>query len=445
MTDETHDPARTSWVASANGHPEFPVQNLPLGIFTPPKGTQPQGTQPNGGPRGGIAIGDSIFDIGAALDAGLFTGAARDAAEAASGRTLNALLEAGPAARQALRRAVSDLLDANGDGRVHASRVLHDASACTPHLPARVGNFTDFFAGINHVITAGSITRPDNPVLPNYRYVPVTYHSRASSVRVSGEDLRRPNGQRKPPEQAEPDFGPCRNLDYEIELGVWIGPGNPVGEPIPIGQAARHIAGFCLLNDWSARDIQIWESQPLGPFLGKSFSTFVSPWIVTAEALVPFRVPQPARPAGDPAPLPHLLDAGDQANGGVDIDFEVLIQSAKMRQDGTAPHRLSAVNAAVLYWTVAQMLAHHTSNGCNLMPGDLLGTGTLSGPDVGTEGCLLEMSRGGRKQIELGNGETRRYLEDGDDVIFHAHCHRPGHVSIGFGECRGQVGSALVL
>lgn len=426
------NPALTSWVASANGHPEFPIQNLPLGVFSPP----------GGGPRGGIAIGDSIFDIGAALELGLFAGAALEAAQAASGRSMNPLLEAGAAARQALRDAVSGLLATGGGGEAHATRILHDAPACTMHMPARVGNFTDFFAGINHVITAGRITRPDNPVLPNYRYVPVAYHSRASSVRVSGSPLKRPNGQRKLPTEDAPTFGPCRNLDYEIELGLWIGPGNEIGEPIPIADAGRHIAGFCLLNDWSARDIQSWESQPLGPFLGKSFSSFVSPWIVTAEALAPFRGPQPPRPAGDPAPLPHLLDATDQATGGLDIDFEVYIHTAKMRADGTKPHRLSAVNASVLYWTVAQMVAHHTSNGCNLVPGDLLGTGTLSGPDVGTEGCLLEMSRGGQKEIDLGNGETRRYLVDGDDIIFRAHCSRAGQVSIGFGECRGRIGAA---
>lgn len=432
MIDDTHEAGRTSWVESANGHAEFPIQNLPLGVFSPP----------GGGPRGGIAIGDRIFDIGAGLEQGLFAGPALEAAQAASGRSMNPLLEAGAGARQALRRAVSDLLATGGAGAPHADAILHDAAVCTLHLPARIGNFTDFFAGIHHVETAGKMTRPDNPVLPNYRYVPVAYHSRASSVRVSGEALKRPHGQRKLPTEAAPTFGPCRNLDYEIELGIWIGPGNAIGEPIAIGQAANHIAGYSLLNDWSARDIQSWESQPLGPFLGKSFSSFVSPWIVTAEALAPFRGPQPRRPHGDPAPLPHLWDDGDQANGGLDIGFEVFLHSARMRADGTAPHRLSAVHASVLYWTVAQMVAHHTSNGCNLIAGDLLGTGTLSGPDVGTEGCLLEMSRGGQKPIDLGNGEVRRYLEDGDDVIFRAHCNRPGRVSIGFGECRGRVGPA---
>ena len=439
MIDETHAAGRTSWVASANGHATFPIQNLPLGVFSPPGGTA----------RGGVAIGDSIFDIGAALEAGLFSGAARDAAEAASGRSLNPLLEAGPAARQALRRRVGEILDANGAEaskiQAMAARLTHDAASCTMHLPARVGDFTDFFAGIHHAYTAGTISRPENPLMPNYKYVPVAYHSRASSVRPSGGLVRRPNGQRKPPEQAEPDFGPCRNLDYELEFGVWIGPGNEIGCPISINEAPRHIAGFCLLNDWSARDIQAWESAPLGPFLSKSLSTFVSPWIVTAEALAPFRIAQPTRPAGDPAPLPHLNGAADQAQGGFDIDFQVLLLTPKMRAAGEAPHVLSRSNASMLYWTVAQMVAHHTSNGCNLQPGDLFGSGTVSGLEPGTEGCLLEMTRGGRKPVTLPNGETRTYLMDGDEVIFRGAAKRDGYATIGFGECRGTVTEALAV
>ena len=430
MIDETHAAGRTSWVTSANGHPTFAIQNLPLGVFTPPGGTA----------RGGIAIGDSIFDISAALEDGLFTGAARDAAEAASGRTLNPLLEAGPAARQALRRAVGVILDAGGrTGTQAIDGLVHDASHCTLHLPARIGDFTDFFAGIHHATTAGMINRPDNPLMPNYKYVPVAYHSRASSVRPTGGSVRRPNGQRKPPEQAVPDFGPCRNLDYELEFGVWIGEGNDLGTPIPIAEAGRHIAGFCLLNDWSARDIQAWESAPLGPFLSKSLSTFISPWIVTAEALAPFRIPQPARPSGDPAPLPHLNDATDQAQGCFAIDFQVLLLTPKMRAAGTVPHVLSRASAGMLYWTVAQMVAHHTSNGCNLQPGDLFGSGTVSGTEPGTEGCLLEMTRGGRKPVALPNGETRTYLLDGDEVIFRGTAQRDGFATIGFGECRGTV------
>ncbi len=310
---------------------------------------------------------------------------------------------------------------------------------CALHLPATVGDYTDFFAGIHHARKGGQISRPDNPLMPNYKYVPVAYHSRASSVRPSGEAVRRPNGQRKLPEQAAPDFGPCRNLDYELELGVWVGAGNRLGEPIPIGEAAQHIAGFCLLNDWSARDIQAWESQPLGPFLAKSFRTSVSPWIITAEAMEPFRASQPARPDGDPQPLPHLHDAADQENGALDIECEVLLSTPTMRATGGEPYRLCRTNTLALYWTVAQMVAHHTSGGCNLQPGDLFGSGTISGTDPDGIGCLLEMTFGGRDAIALPNGETRRYLQDGDEVTFRAHCRRPGAVTIGFGECRGRV------
>ncbi len=437
MTDATHDPGRTSWVTSANGHAEFPIQNLPFGVFST------HGRQP----RGGVAIGDRIFDISAALEAGLFSGAARDAAEAASGPTLNPLLALSGHARKMLRQRLSDMLDANGAERdklaALGTRLLHESADCTLHLPADVGDYTDFFAGIHHARKGGQISRPDNALMPNYKYVPVAYHSRASSLRPSGEDVRRPNGQRKLPNESAPTFGPCRNLDYELELCVWIGPGNHQDEPIPIGVAAEHIAGFCLLNDWSARDIQSWESQPLGPFLGKSFRTSVSPWIITTEAMEPFRIPQPRRPEGDPPPLPHLLDPADQARGALDIDCDVLLLTPAMRAAGSEPHRLCRSNTRELYWTVAQMIAHHTSNGCNLRPGDLFGSGTISGTDPGSIGCLLEMTFGGRDAIKLANGETRRYLEDGDEVIFRAHCHRPGSVSIGFGECRGHIVGAL--
>jgi fumarylacetoacetase len=334
---------------------------------------------------------------------------------------------------------VSDILAVGSDSRDIASRALHDAADCTLHLPATVGDYTDFFAGIHHARKGGQISRPDNPLMPNYKYVPVAYHSRASSVRPSGEAVRRPSGQRKLPNGGAPTFGPCRNLDYELELGVWIGAGNPQGEPIPIGAAAESVAGFCLLNDWSARDIQSWESAPLGPFLGKSFRTSVSPWIITAEALEPFRIAQPARPEGDPLSLPHLLDATDQARGGLDIDCEVLLLTPAMRAAGAPPHRLCRSNTRELYWTVAQMVTHHASNGCNLRPGDLFGSGTISGTDADSIGCLLEMTFGGRDAITLNNGETRRYLQDDDEVIFRAHCRRDGAVAIGFGECRGRV------
>ena len=429
MNDATHDPKRMSWVVSANGHSEFPIQNLPFGVFSTHDGV----------PRGGMAIGDSILDIGATLEAGLFAGAARDAAEAAVGPVLNPLLALPAIARTALRRRLSDILAADSDVRGMASRLLHDAAACTMHLPATIGDYTDFFAGIHHARKGGQISRPDNPLMPNYKYVPVAYHSRASSVRPSGEDVRRPNGQRKLPAEPAPTFGPCRNLDYELELGVWVGAGNRQDEPIPIGEASEHIAGFCLLNDWSARDIQSWESQPLGPFLGKSFRTSVSPWIISAEAMQPFRMAQPIRPDGDPQPLPYLLDAADQAHGALDIECEVLLATPAMRATGAEPHRLCRSNTRDLYWTVAQMVAHHASNGCNLRAGDLFGSGTISGTDATAIGCLLEMTFGGRDTITLNNGETRRYLDDGDEVVFRAHCRRTGAATIGFGECRGRI------
>ncbi|HEY1794739.1 MAG TPA: fumarylacetoacetase [Stellaceae bacterium] len=434
MIDETHDAKRQSWVASANGHSEFPLQNLPLGVFNPPGVTAP-----NARARGGIAIGDMIFDIAGAHEAGLFSGEAAGAAEAASGATLNPLMALAPSYRRALRRRVFDLLAADGKDAEKAKPFVYDARSCTVRLPAAIGNFTDFFAGIHHAANGGRRRDPNNPLSPNYKYVPVAYHSRASSVRPSGVPVRRPNGQRKLPEENAPSFGPCRKLDYELELAIWVGPGNRQGEPIPIAEAAQHIIGLGLVNDWSARDIQQWESAPLGPFLGKSFGSTVSPWIVTAEALEPFRVAQPPRPAGDPVPLPHLLDDSDQKSGAYDIALEAFILTASMREKGQAPHRVSHSNTTDLYWTLAQLVAHHTSGGCNLVPGDLFGTGTISGPTPEGWGSLSEQSQDGSRTMTLSSGETRSFLEDGDEAIFRAHCRRDGFASIGFGECRGRV------
>lgn len=430
--DETHDPARRSWIDSANGHKDFPIQNLPLGVFSP-------GDE---APRGGVAIGDRIFDLRAALKDGLFTGPAREAAEAGAGAALNELLALGAPARTALRRRISELLIEGSGEQTRLAPLLHRAADCTMHLPAHIGDYTDFYAGIAHAMNVGRLFRPDAPLMPNYKYVPIAYHGRASSVRPSGTPVRRPAGQRKPPDQPAPDFGPCRNLDYELELGVWIGPGNALGEPVPIAEAHRYIAGFCLLNDWSARDIQAWEYQPLGPFLAKSFMTSISPWIITAEAMAPFRIPQTPRPAGDPAPLPYLTDAADQAGGALAIRFEVSLLTPRMREQGTAPHVLSQANAGSLYWTVAQMVAHHTSNGCNLSAGDLFGSGTISGADPASYGSLMEITRSGREPLTLPNGESRRFLEDGDEVVLRARCEAAGCASIGFGECRGRVVAA---
>jgi fumarylacetoacetase len=431
--DETHDPRRTSWVASARGHTEFPIQNLPFGVFS----------LANGSPRGGVAIGDQIFDLQAGLEAGLFSGAAANAAEAAAGAALNPLMALGTGPRIALRQCLSALLSADSPerGKVepHAPQLLHNTADCTLHLPAAIGSFTDFFAGIHHARNGGMRRDPNNPLNPNYKYVPVAYHSRASSVRPSGVPIHRPSGQRKAVGDDTPTFGPAQKLDYELELAVWIGPGNELGEPIPITEAGDHVFGFGLVNDWSARDVQGWESQPLGPFLAKNFGTTVSPWVITTEALAPFRVAQPPRPAGDPPPLPYLLDASDQQTGAFDIALEALLMTEGLRAKGLPPHRMSASNTTDLYWTLAQLVAHHTCGGCNLGPGDLFGTGTISGPTVEGYGSLMELSADGQRQIRLASGETRTFLENGDEVIFRAHCRKPGSTPIGFGECRARI------
>ncbi|MCO6418803.1 fumarylacetoacetase [Siccirubricoccus sp. KC 17139] len=418
--DATHDPKLRSFVESANGHPDFPLQNLPLGVFAPPGGRK----------RGGVAIGDKVLDLGAI--AALLQGEAERAAEAASGEVLNPLFALGAGPRRALRAALSRLLAADSAQAAELRPHLYDIAACTLHLPARIGDYTDFYAGIHHATNAGKLFRPDSPLLPNYKHVPVAYHGRASTVRVSGSAVRRPMGQRKLPGEEGPSFGPCLRLDYEMEFGIWIGPGNDA--PIPIGRAAEHIAGFCLLNDWSARDIQAWEAQPLGPFLAKNFQTSISPWVVTPEALAPFRIAQPARPAGDPKPLDYLWDAADQAGGALDLAVEVLLQT---QQGG--PFRLSIASTSQLYWTFAQMVAHHTVGGCALAPGDLFGSGTISAPSEDGYGALLELTYGGQKPVRLPNGEERRFLEDGDTVSFRARAARDGYAPIGFGECRGTV------
>lgn len=423
--DETHDPARTSWVVSANGHPDFPVQNLPYGIFAPA----------GEDPRAGVAIGDAILDLRACVAAGLLPA---PASETCRGDTLNALMAVAPADRTVLRGRLSAMLS---DPAMESTLgpLLHDSTACTMHLPARIGDYTDFYVGIHHANNVGRQFRPDNPLLPNYKYVPIGYHGRASSVRVSGEPVVRPRGQRKPPDLDAPLVGPTQRLDYELELGVWIGQGNALGAPIAIGDAGRHIAGLSLFNDWSARDFQAWEYQPLGPFLAKNFHSTISPWVVTTEALAPFRVAQPPRPAGDPAPLPYLWDAEDQACGALGLTLEVFLLTAAMRAAGAAPVRLSRGPATSMYWTLAQIVTHHASNGCNLNPGDLLGTGTISAAAREGFGSLLELTTGGSDPILLPNGEQRGFLEDGDEIILRASADADGFVPIGFGECRAII------
>jgi len=431
--DETHDPSLMSLVAGANApDSDFPIQNLPYCAFRPR-------AAPGSEPRIGIAIGDAILDV-AALAHFMEEPAARAAAACAAPH-LNALMALGPDAWAALRTAVSRLLRADAP-RSRVEPCLTAMAAAEFFVPAKIGNFTDFYASIFHATNAGKLFRPDNPLLPNYKYVPVAYHGRASSVRASGVSVKRPSGQTKRGDETVPVYRLARSLDYELELGFYIGTPSALGSPVPIGEAGGHIFGFCLLNDWSARDIQGWEAQPLGPFLGKNFCTTVSPFAVTTAALKPYRIPAFARPDGDPAPLPYLTAVQDQAEGGIDIVLEAFLLTAKMRESGAAPHRLSRGSYANVYWTVAQMVAHHASNGCNLEIGDLMGSGTVSGPEPESWASLLELSRGGRERIALPNGETRAFLEDGDEVIFRGHCARPGAARIGFGECRAIIAPA---
>lgn len=432
--DETHDPTLKSFVESANAPDcDFPIQNLPYCAF------RLRGVSNH--VRIGVAIGDAVLDIGAVAQ--LLDGPAAHAAVACRQYHLNALMKQGPAAWAALRTGISRLLRADSPERSRIDWQLIRISTAEFFIPVQIGDFTDFFASIFHATNAGRLFRPDNPLMPNYKYVPVAYHGRTSSIRVSGTPVRRPSGQTKRGDDAAPIYRPARSLDYELELGFYIGRPSTLGTPVPIGEAGAHVFGYCLLNDWSARDIQAWETQPLGPLLAKNFATTVSPFIVTAAALAPFRTAALARPADDPPPLPHLAAPQDQAAGGLDITLEAYILTPKMREKGVPPFRLSRSSFTRMYWTVAQMVAHHTSNGCNLEVGDLMGSGTVSGPEPESWASLLELSRGGREPIALPNGETRRFLDDGDEVIFRGHCERPGFARIGFGECRAVVEPAV--
>jgi fumarylacetoacetase len=423
--DETHDPDLASWVPGAAGHADFPVQNLPYGIFSPA----------GADPRPGAAIGDFIVDLRGLAAKGLLGGAL---AAVLHEPTLNALLALPLERRRTLRQRLSQLLSDDGH-RAAVEPFLHASSDSALELPVTIGDYTDFYVGIHHATNVGSLFRPDAPLLPNYKYLPIGYHGRASSVRPSGEPVVRPWGQLKGPDGAAPEVAPTRRLDHELELGVWVAEENRLGEPVLIADAPRRIGGLCLLNDWSARDIQAWEYQPLGPFLAKNFHSTVSPWVVTPEALAPFWQAQAPRPEGDPAPLPYLWNDDDQNRGALGLELEAAICSAKMREAGMYPHVLSRGPASNMYWTAAQILTHHTLNGCNLRPGDLLGTGTISGAGRDSCGSLIEITRGGAEPIELPTGETRGFLADGDELILSAHARREGFAQIGFGECRAVI------
>ncbi len=439
--NETHDPNLKSWVESASDpNTDFPIQNLPFCVFLrTPRDGRPSYI------RIGVAIGDFVFDISSAeADCEIF---ARTRGADVSNSTFDhaflsgELMEDTALALSNFRPRLIEVLRENSDDNTKevARRYLIPSAECNFLVPSEIGDYTDFYCSIYHATNVGSMFRPEAPLLPNYKYVPIGYHGRASSIVVSGTDVKRPHGQNRSDAEAPPVFMPCKNLDYEMELGFFVGQGNELGKSIPISEAEDHIFGVCLVNDWSARDIQAWEYQPLGPFLAKNFATTISPFVVTMEALAPFRSKAFERDLDDPQPLDYLSDEHNQKFGGLDINLEVYIQTEKMRERNVEPHMLSRSNTKDLYWTVGQMLTHHASNGCNLQTGDLIASGTVSGKEKSERGSMLELSWRGTEPIELPNGETRRFLEDGDEIIMKGFCERAGFRRIGLGECRGRI------
>ncbi|MGK2235121.1 MAG: fumarylacetoacetase [Pseudomonadota bacterium] len=431
LINETHDINLTSWVESANvDNCDFPIQNLPFAEFRR-KGSDEAF-------RGGVAIGDQVIDLAKLSKLNVLTGDAKTAADAASEATLNTFMGLGGQYWSALRLALSKALRAGSEHQQALSDTLVAQSDIEFSLPCRIGDYTDFYTSIYHATAVGSLFRPDNPLLPNYKWVPIGYHGRSSSIEVSGQTFHRPKGQTKAPDAEVPSFGPCKRLDYELELGIYLGKGNALGDAIAIENAENHVFGFCVFNDWSARDLQAWEYQPLGPFLAKNFASTVSPWIVTTEALAPYRTSW-TRDENDPQPMDYLESKANRDQGAFDIQMDVRIQTQKMRSEGHNPTRVSTSSFKHSYWTVAQMVTHHTVNGCNFMPGDMLGSGTQSGPTHEEAGSLLELSRGGKEKITLSNGEQRSFLEDGDNVIMRGWCEKEGYARIGFGSVESTV------
>lgn len=431
LINETHDINLTSWVESANvDNCDFPIQNLPFAEFRR-KGSDEAF-------RGGVAIGDQVIDLAKLSKLNVLTGDAKTASDAASEATLNTFMGLGKQYWSALRLALSKALRACSEHQQALSDTLVAQSDIEFSLPCRIGDYTDFYTSIYHATAVGSLFRPDNPLLPNYKWVPIGYHGRSSSIDVSGQTFHRPKGQTKAPDAEVPSFGPCKRLDYELELGIYLGKGNALGDAIAIENAENHVFGFCVFNDWSARDLQAWEYQPLGPFLAKNFASTVSPWIVTTEALAPYRTSW-TRDENDPQPMDYLESKANRDQGAFDIQMDVRIQTQKMRSEGHNPTRVSTSSFKHSYWTVAQMVTHHTVNGCNFMPGDMLGSGTQSGPTHEEAGSLLELSRGGKEKITLSNGEQRSFLEDGDNVIMRGWCEKEGYARIGFGSVESTV------
>jgi fumarylacetoacetase len=431
LLNETHDPQLSSWVASANlPGTDFPIQNLPFAIFRRRDSAEIF--------RGGVAIGDQVLDLAALFSKNVLNGEAQQAAVAASASTLNELMAMGQTAWSSLRLALSRLLREDAKQQAITAQCLVDMEDVEYALPAHIGDYTDFYTSIHHATNVGKLFRPDNPLLPNYRWIPIGYHGRASSVVLSGADIRRPHGQLMPPGAERPTLAPSKRLDFELELGIFVGAGNALGTPIPMDQAEQHAFGICLLNDWSARDIQGWEYQPLGPFLSKSFATSISPWIVTLEALAPYRLPF-TRDADEPQPLPYLDSEHNRAAGAFDIQLKITLATPAMREAELPAHTICQTSYRHAYWTLAQLITHHTVNGCNLQAGDLLGSGTLSGPESHQLAAMLEITQGGKIPLTLPNGEQRVFLEDGDQVTLRGWCATKDAARIGFGECIGTV------
>lgn len=431
--NQTHNPGLTSWVESANtAGADFPIQNLPFAVL------RRRGSEEAF--RVAVAIGDFALDLTALANTGVVKSAAL---MVCTDTSLNSFMALGRAAWSELRGSLSEVLTSNYANRDVVEACLIPLAEVEYALPASIGDFTDFYTSIHHARNAGRLFRPDNPLLPNYSWVPLAYHARSSSIAISGQRITRPCGQLKASDEIAPVLGPSAKLDYELELGIFVGAGNAAGQSIPIEQAEDHLFGLCLLNDWSARDIQAWEYQPLGPFLAKNFATTISPWIITLEALAPFRCGL-EREADQPAPLPYLNSSQQAKTGALDVQLEVLIQSQQMRASGVAPQRLSSSNYNRAFWTMAQLVTHHTVNGCPLRPGDLFGSGTLSGPEEGSAGALLELTRGGSKSVAISAHESRTFVEDGDTIIMRGRCERPGYKAIGFGEVVATIEPALV-
>ena len=435
MINETHNVKLSSWVTSANTDSDFPIQNLPFAIFKR-KGQEEEF-------RGGVAIGDQVVDLAALAKLNIFSGKAQTALEAASQTTLNTLMNLGVETNSALRLALSEALRTDSPLQSALAPTLIAQADIEFGMPCQIGDYTDFYTSIYHATAIGKLFRPDNPLLPNYKWIPIGYHGRSSTIGISGQKFHRPVGQTKAPDASEPSFGPCKRLDYELEMGLFVGKSTEMGDLINIEDAEQHLFGVCIFNDWSARDIQAWEYQPLGPFLAKSFASTISPWIVTMEALAPYRT-KFTRPEADPQPLPHLSSEQNNQHGGLDIDLSCFIQTQAMRDNNQQMAQLSKSNFKYSYWTPAQLITHHGSNGCAMRSGDLLGSGTQSGPTYEEAGSLLELSKGGKTPVDLPNGEKRTFLEDGDSIIMRASCSKDGATRIGFGEVVATVLPAKV-